>query len=217
MTFTVMTRCPATGQMGMCTSSFSPIAGSRVPALRPGRGVLVVMSFAAPALVAFGGRLLDDGLGAGDVLQAMRSNDPFPEHRQIGVIDVQGGVAANTGTASVPYAEHRCGDGFVVLGNVVAGPQVIEAMHEAFLASAGEALPERLLRGIEAGRDAGGQLDGQRSAFIKVLGPQETVPWLDLRVDYNEEPIGALRAGYELFQSRRLDAVADTRRMRLAV
>jgi uncharacterized Ntn-hydrolase superfamily protein len=203
MTFTVMARCRTTGEMGMCTSSFSPIAGSRVPSLRPGRGVLVVMAFAAPALVTFGGRLLDQGLGAKDILQAMRSNDPFPEHRQIGIIDTQGGIVANTGTAAVPYAEHRVEEDFVVLGNVVAGPQVIEAMHAGFAGSAGQPLAERLLRGIEGGRDAGGQLDGQRYAFIKVLGPQDTVPSLDLRVDYNEEPIGALRVAFELARARK--------------
>ncbi len=202
MTFTVMARCRATGEMGMCTSSFSPIAGSRVPMLRPGRGILVVMAFAAPAMVSFGGRLLDEGRGAADVLRAMRANDPFPENRQIGVIDTQGGVAANTGTASVPYAEHRCGDDFIVLGNVVAGEAVISAMEDSFRSGEGVALPERLLRGIEAGRDAGGQLDGQRSAFIKVLGPGEEVPGLDLRVDYDEEPIGALRQVFDQWLAR---------------
>lgn len=197
MTFTVMARCAETGEMGMCTSSFSPIAGSRVPSLRPGRGILVVMSFASPALVAFGGRLLDEGRDASEVLQAMRLNDPYPEHRQIGILDTRGGLAANTGRASVPYAEHRCGDSFIVLGNVVASEAVINSMYDAFLGSGGQPLAERLLRGIEGGRDAGGQLDGQRSAFIKVLGPDEEVPGIDLRVDYNLEPIGALRKAYD--------------------
>jgi uncharacterized Ntn-hydrolase superfamily protein len=197
MTFTVMARCGNTGEMGMCTSSFSPIAGSRVPSLRPGRGVLVVMAFAAPAMVSLGGRLLDEGTSAPEVLKALQLNDPYPQHRQIGILDASGGLAANTGTAAVPYAEHRCGEGFIVLGNVVASEAVISAMYEGFVESEGSPLAERLLRGIECGRDAGGQLDGQRSAFIKVLRPHEEVPGLDLRVDYSPEPIGKLRGIYE--------------------
>lgn len=197
MTFTVMAGCPRTGQMGMCTTSFSPIAGSRVPALQPGRGILVVMAFAAPALVMFGGRLLDEGRSAQQVLDALRRNDAFPEHRQIGVVDVEGRTAANTGTAAVPYAEHRIGDQFIVLGNVVASERVIDAMYSSFERSAGEGLSERLLRGIEAGRDAGGQLDGQRSAFIKLLEPLQDTLALDLRVDFSSEPVGALREAHD--------------------
>lgn len=65
---------------------------------------------------------------------------------------------------------------FVVLGNVVASEAVITAMQIGFRNAEELPLSERLLRGIEAGRDAGAQLDGQRSAFIKVLGPGEEVP-----------------------------------------
>lgn len=209
MTFTVMARCPATGQTGICTTSFSPIAGSRVPELRSDRGILVVMAFAAPALVMYGGRLLARGMDAPAVLRAMRANDPFPEHRQIGVIDAAGRAAANTGTSAVPYAEHRVGDQYIVLGNVVAGVQVIDAMQDAFERSAGEPLCERLLRGIEAGRDAGGQLDGQRSAFIKLTEPTAESALLDLRVDYSREPVGALRQAFE--RALTLDGAAASR------
>jgi len=197
MTFTVMARCERSGRLGMCTTSFSPIAGSRVPAIIPGVGALAVMSFAAPAMVMFGGRRLLDGRDAGDVLDELRANDPYPEHRQIGVIDARGNLAANTGAAAVPYAEHRCGDQFIVLGNVVASSAVIAAMYETFEATAGEPLAQRLLRGIEAGRDAGGQLDGQRSAFLKLGMPQQEALLVDFRVDYHQEPVGALRGIFD--------------------
>jgi uncharacterized Ntn-hydrolase superfamily protein len=145
----------------------------------------------------FGARLLDQGMVADAVLGAMRRNDAYPEHRQIGVIDREGRVAANTGTAALAYAGHQVGENYIVLGNVVASEKVIEGMKRGFENSKSLPLCERLLRGIEAGRDAGGQLEGQRSAFIKLLDPSEEHLALDLRVDLHEEPVGALRLAYE--------------------
>lgn len=197
MTFTVMARCPASGRFGMCTTSFSPIAGSRVSGFEPEHGVLAVMAFAAPALVYFGQRLLRQGLGAADVLEALRRNDPYPEHRQIGILDARGGSVARTGTAAVPYAEHRCEGSFIVLGNVVASAGVVAAMHDVFAAGLELPLSERLLRAIEAGRDAGGQLDGQRSAFLRISEPDREHLLLDLRIDLDDEPVGMLRRAYE--------------------
>lgn len=197
MTFTVMARCDRSGRLGMCTTSFSPIAGSRVPGIVPGVGILAIMSFAAPAMVMYGQRQLRSGCSAREVLSSLRANDPYPEHRQVGVIDAQGQTAANTGSAAVPYAAHRCGDQFIVLGNVVASEAVVDAMFETFAGSEGEPLAERLLRGIEAGRDAGGQLDGQRSAFLKLATPQQESLLADFRVDFNHEPVGALRETFE--------------------
>lgn len=155
------------------------------------------MAFAAPPLVMFGARLLDQGVVADAVLDAMRRNDTYPEHRQIGVIDGEGHMAANTGTAAIAYADHHVGENYIVLGNVVASEKVIEGMKRGFEDSKGLPLCERLLRGIEAGRDAGRQLDGQRSAFIKLLDPCDEHLTLDLRVDLHEEPVGALRLAYE--------------------
>ncbi|RUA31229.1 MAG: hypothetical protein DSY78_06910, partial [Chloroflexi bacterium] len=61
-------------------------------------------------------------------------------------------------------------------------------------------LEERLLRSIEAGRDAGGQPEGQRSAALIVYRVEESYPWMDLRVDAHDEPVGELRRVYELYQ-----------------
>ena len=197
MTFTVMARCPESGRFGMCTTSFSPIAGSRVSGFEPAQGALAIMSFAAPALVLFGQRLLRQGLSADAVLDALLRNDPYPEHRQIGILDARGGVAARTGSAAVPFAEHRCGANFIVLGNVVASQAVIDAMYASFIAVTEPSLPQRLLKAVEAGRDAGGQLDGQRSAFLRLSDPGREHLLLDLRVDFADEPVGELRGVFE--------------------
>jgi uncharacterized Ntn-hydrolase superfamily protein len=72
-------------------------------------------------------------------------------------------------------------------------------MANAFEASAGQELDERLLRALEAERDAGGQPQGQRSSFL-VLHDREHYPLMDLRVDAHDEPIGELRRLHTLYK-----------------
>jgi hypothetical protein len=59
---------------------------------------------------------------------------------------------------------------------------------------------ERLLRAIEAGRDAGGQHGGQRSAGLLIHSAAGGVPYLDLRVDEHPEPVGEIRRIHGLFR-----------------
>ncbi len=75
-------------------------------------------------------------------------------------------------------------------------------MAEAFESSAGEVLPERLLRALEAGQAAGGDRRGQQSAALLVVrkgwgygGGNDR--FRDLRVDEHETPIAELRRVYE--------------------
>ena len=69
---------------------------------------------------------------------------------------------------------------------------MITAMAAAFEASSNETLAERLMRSLEAGRDAGGQPEGQNSAALLLSG-DECFPIVDLRVDLNDAPEAELR------------------------
>lgn len=200
MTFTIMGRCKQTGAMGICTTSFSPVAGSRVPAARSRRGMAAIMSHASPPLVLYANQLFDRGCIAPYVLEELRKNDPFPEYRQIGVIDVYGNAVADTGSKAIAWASHIVGDGFISLGNVVVSERVVSAMAEAYAAVTDQSLEQRLLAGLEAGRDAGGQPEGQTSAFILVYHPDYEYSFIDLRVDLHEEPVGELRRIFEWYQ-----------------
>ena len=122
----------------------------------------------------------------------MAGSDSFIESRQIAVVDSVGAVAARTGRDNRDYKGAELGSGFVAMGNKLVGPEVVQAMATAFASSADEPLEERLCRALEAGRDAGGQPDGQRSAAILVAEDQP-YPIVDLRVDEHDEPVGELR------------------------
>ena len=73
-------------------------------------------------------------------------------------------------------------------------------MARTFESSETEDLEERMLRAVEAGRDAGGQPEGQRSAAL-IVYRDESYPWMDLRVDAHQEPVGELRRVYEVYRT----------------
>ena len=62
-----------------------------------------------------------------------------------------------------------------------------------------EPLAERLMRAVEAGRDAGGQPEGQNSAALLVHGA-EPFPLVDLRVDLHDQPEAELRRLWDWFR-----------------
>jgi uncharacterized Ntn-hydrolase superfamily protein len=86
-----------------------------------------------------------------------------------------------------------------VLGNAIAGEGVIDAMENVFLSNPSEDLEERLMRAIEAGRDAGGQPNGQRSAALLVYD-RKSFSRVNLRVDIHESPEAELRRIFDIYR-----------------
>ena len=72
-------------------------------------------------------------------------------------------------------------------------------MVETFEASEEQSLAERLMRAIEAGDAAGGELKQLKSAALLVVH-QESFPFVDLRVDLNSRPLVELRFLWELYE-----------------
>jgi uncharacterized Ntn-hydrolase superfamily protein len=198
MTFSVVARCPRTGQYGVGIATYSPNVGARCPAVVPNRGAISVQAVANPELLQMARRLLADGVGAEKVLQELASADPYPQLRQIAVVDVYGRAVAATHAPNPKWAGHHVGDGYVCAGNVLAGPQVVEAMAAAFEADPGLDLAERLVRAVEAGRDAGGQPEGQNSAAL-IVCDRQPFPVVDLRVELNDAPEAELRRLWDWF------------------
>lgn len=196
-TFTLLARCERTGRFGIGITTRTISVGHRCFFIRPPYGIMVSQAFVHTGLALLGARLLEMGYPAAKVLQEIESSEPFIEFRQIGIIDAGGNAVARTGRENKAWAGHISKPNYVAMGNVLLGEHVAKAMADAFEQSSGEDLDERLLRAIEAGRDAGGQHKGQRSATLTVYGAQP-FPVVDLRVDDHPEPIGELRRIYEL-------------------
>jgi uncharacterized Ntn-hydrolase superfamily protein len=199
MTFTILARDPDTRQLGIATATRSFAVGARVPFIVARRGVVAVMSRADARIGHFACRLLEQGYSATHVMRTLVANDPFAEHRQLAVIDDDGDMAARTGAQNTPWAGHQIHEQFVVLGNVLPGVQTLEGLRSAYLAAAGRPMWDRLMRALEAGRDAGGQVGGQVSAALLVYG-EDRFAHVDLRVDQHAEPVGELRRVFDAYQ-----------------
>lgn len=199
MTFSMIARCPDTGHLGVVVSTYTPAAARAMCVCSPGRGIAVVQALGSAALLERAGKLLEVNADAGWIVEALALSDSHPQLRQLAAVDASGRVAARTGAGNPSWAGHVLGDGYVAAGNVLVGEKVVADMAGAFEAAAGQPLGDRLMKAIEAGRDAGGQPEGQTSAGIRVY---DTSPYaaIDLRIDAAIEPIGELRRLYDWFK-----------------
>jgi uncharacterized Ntn-hydrolase superfamily protein len=139
------------------------------------------------------------GLTAQQVLDKLVEEDTFPGKagRQVAVVDAKGNVAVFTGTEANDWKGHRKGASYSVQGNILAGPQVLEAMSRAFESTKGE-LAERLYAALKAGDDAGGDRRGRQSASILVVRKRggrniNNDRYVFINVDDHPEPLKELR------------------------
>ena len=198
MTFSIVARCPKTGEYGVAVATYSPNVGVRCPVVVPQRGAASMQAVANPHLLPIARQLMGSALSAEKIVSELLASDPYPQSRQIHVVDVYGRAHAFTGERNAAWAGHIVGEGYSVAGNVLAGEGVVKAMARAFEDGADQSLSERLVRAIEAGRDAGGQPEGQNSAVLTVYGDQP-FPLVDLRVDLHDQPEAELRRLWDWF------------------
>lgn len=201
MTFTVLGFCEETGRLGVAIATYSLGVGAKCPQARSNLGAVASQAFSNPRLARLSLSFLAQGHDAKSALAATLATDEFASYRQCGIVDRNGGSAAHTGPNTRPWHGHRTGPGYAVFGNVLAGEKVIDAMAERFLATKGETLAERLMRVLEAGRDAGGQVGGnghlpERSSSL-LIHHRDEQPELDLRVDSHPHAVEEMRRIYE--------------------
>ena len=197
MTYTVIARCAQTKQFGVAIATYSLAVGALCPQIASHVGALSSQAFVNPEFRHLGINLLAAGHSARQALELAIQSDPQREYRQVGFIDREGRTAVHTGTSTRGYSGHVAKTNYAVFGNVLDSERVIQAMSKAFEENSEEALSERLIRTLEAGKNAGGQRGGagllpERSASIVIHGSRE-VAELDLRVDEHEDAVVELR------------------------
>src|SRR5260370_16001507 len=197
MTYTVLGRCHRTGRLGIGIATFSITVGRYCYGVKSNAGVTVSQAFANERNNALALRLLSQGFTARSVLQQLMENDRYAEYRQIGVIDRSGTAVAHTGPHTRGWSGHVVGENYVAFGNGLVGPEVADAIAKGFLAEPDADLEHRLLMGIEAGRDAGGQgtrerHKTERSAALRVYST-DTFADIDLRGDLHATAVEGRR------------------------
>lgn len=196
MSFTLLATDRSAGLLGVATASRSLAVGNSVPALDPAVGVVASQAWTNRLLRHLVLEAMADGASPQEALARISAWDHGHELRQVAAIDVTGRIAAVTGEQTSPWAGQRIGPDHVAIGNLLAGPEVVEAMCEAFAtgdvgtggapdiadqvvggSDAGTAVAEdgaigpfaeRLVAALAAGEAAGGDLRGRQSAALLI-------------------------------------------------
>ena len=206
-TFSIAALDPRTGELGVAVTTRVPCVGNGVPWVRVGVGAVATQ---ANTRTEYGGEILD-ALAKGEApdaaLKRLLAADSGAQSRQIGVIDAKGRTAQHTGTGPQQWAGHRSGPNYVTQGNILVGPQVLEAVARTFEASEGQPrhLADRLIEALAAGHALGGdQRHGLRqSAAVVVDDPRparsrrtdgQTV---NISVCENPDPVAEMRRIYD--------------------
>jgi uncharacterized Ntn-hydrolase superfamily protein len=191
------------GQWGVATQSKFLAVGSVVPWAEPHVGAIATQAYANPRYGPDGLALLREGLAAAEVVERLTAADEDRAHRQLGVVDGEGGAASYTGEECHAWAGGRTGDGYAAQGNILVSGATVDALAVGFEASAGKPLAERLVDGLDAAEAAGGDSRGRQSAALLVVERDGGYASLsdvlvDLRVDDHPDPLVELRRIYRM-------------------
>jgi len=214
MTFSIIARCPETGQFGAAVSSSSPAVAARCIRVRPGVGAAASQNITDPQLGPMALDLIAAGNSPGQALDALQER-PFIAYRQLMAIDAVRPPAVFTGASALGTLATATGTHAACAGNMLASREVPVAMLAAFEKASGP-LAERLMQAMLAGQAAGGEEGPVHSAGLLVCGEMDW-PIVDLRLDWVDDgPVQALYAAWKLYEPQVQDYITRARDPRAA-
>lgn len=206
-TFSIAAVDRTTGESGVAVTTRVACVGNGVPWVRAGVGAVATQ---ASTRTEYGSELLDmleQGLGPEEALERATAADPQADRRQVGVVSIDGRAAQHTGSGPGYWAGHRSGPSYAAQGNVLVGPEVVEAVAEAFESSEGSGrhLADRLISALEAGQAVGGdrRMGRLQSAAVVVADPREGVSrrpdgqTVNINVCEHPTPVAEVRRIYQ--------------------
>jgi uncharacterized Ntn-hydrolase superfamily protein len=199
VTFSILGRCRGSGAFGCALATSSMAAGSRCHFVAPGIGAVLSQARSDPTLGALGLKRLAAGRSAPEALADMVAATPHAAWRQLAVLDAAGRIAEFTGDKVAPPKGAAASEDAVAIGNAVANDRVVGAIRGGFAARPDAPLADRLIAALEAGLEAGGELEPLRSAALRIALPGVPFTPIDLRVDLSETPLAELRRYWTLW------------------
>jgi uncharacterized Ntn-hydrolase superfamily protein len=196
VTFSIVARSDDGQSWGVAVASKFLAVGRAVPAARSGVGALATQANAHVGWRTAGLALLEQGRSAEETVERLVTEDGCTD-RQLGVVDAAGRAATHTGADCLDWAGGFAAPGVAMQGNILSGPQVVDAMQREWFATAGQPLSRRLLAALAAGDAAGGDRRGRQSAALLVVragagyGGLDDIA-VDLRVDDHPAPLAEL-------------------------
>lgn len=198
MTLSLLACCANTHQFGMVIASSSPAVAARCAHARAGVGVAASQNITDPAL---GPALLNElakGQTAAQAMQAITTSTPHITHRQLLLVDDKGDTAFHCGDGMLGIWAVAQGANAIAGGNLLANPNVPQAMLAAYTASNAR-FGDRLITALRAGRDAGGEAGTLHSAGLLIVD-KLSWPIVDLRCDWSDDcPIEHLAASWQVY------------------
>ena len=218
-TFSILGYDPTTGEVGGAVQSRVFSVGNGVLWADANAGIAATQAIVD---VGYGAQALDllrKGAAPSAIVKQIWEKDPDPlpadwtkQGRQFAVMNLRGEYAAFTGPKATEWAGHKGGKFATAQGNILAGPDVVNNMIDAFEKTAGH-LSQRLVAALEGGQAAGGDKRGQQSAALVIVKKNCGV-WLHndtimrLQVDDNPEPIKELHRLVEAWNTRKPKSVS---------
>ena len=201
-TFSIVARDIQTGEFGVAVQSKFIAVGAVVPYAEAGVGAVASQAWGNPRYGPIGLQLLASGGSPKKTLEIVTAADPMHQHRQVGIIGINGSPFTFTGSQCMEWAGGKTGKNFAVQGNLLTGPEVIEQMASTFEDLSGT-LAERMIGALYAGQKAGGDKRGQQSASLLVVREGWGYSGLsdrfrDIRIDDHLNPIIELDRIYRL-------------------
>ena len=205
-TFSIAAIDPRTGEVGVAVTTRVPCVGNGVPWVRAGVGAVATQANTRTEY----GQILLDAMAKGEepakALARALAADSLAVSRQVGVIAVGGKSAQHTGANNSPWAGGHAGTNYITQGNLLVGPEVVEAVAASFEASEGTPrhLADRLIDAIAAGAAKGGDARKGRTQSAAVI-VADSRPGRSRRADgvtvninvcENPEPVAELRRIY---------------------
>lgn len=230
-TFSIAAVDPKTGEAAVAVTTRVPFVGRAVPWVRAGVGAVATQSWTVVEYGTQGLDLLEQGVEPSAAIERLLATDEGREKRQLGIVDMKGRTAAFTGKENGAWAGSRQGENYTVQGNILVGPEVLDAVAAHLDATAGSAMPlaERLILALEAGQEKGGdrRWGNFQSASIRVADPNDPGRGGDhislaIEVGEHDDPIAELkriyyrtsrRLGYRAFSAIQGSDVVELKRM----
>lgn len=199
MTLSILARDPKTGAFGGAAATGNLAVGAWVLRAAADAGAAATQGMSVSSIWG------DEAIARlrarqapSRIVEDLTGGDPGREHRQLAVLGPKGAGAAWTGAENRDAKGQLSGEGYMIAGNWLASAEVLAAMERDYLRGAADpedAFADRLLRALAAGVAAGGDARGTFSAALRVVSP--TAPPLDLRVDFDSDPLDRLHTLYQ--------------------
>src|SRR5579859_6762317 len=106
MTWSIIARDSATGQIGIVVATKFFAVGARVPHIAAGIGGVATQALVNPYYGIDGVAMLREGKSPEEIVATLLAGDAGRESRQLHILDAQGRIAAHTGENCVDWCGH---------------------------------------------------------------------------------------------------------------